>query len=572
MIIINIKHGHTKQYSFAMDANTAHEELIISDDLEDPAPPPPPPKKNCAVPFAVACCMVFVAGVAFNRGGAHAKSHSGITPSMAHMTLDVNTSADPCTNPWQFFCGGYIHRHADRRGALATFQMQIRESLTRALENDDTSSLMARVYRKCVSDPDPYVQKNITAMFLWQRGYTAKRLQFGRVVDGDKLDYAVQIDNDQIPYIIESNTESACSAQLLQIAAEVFYIDPPLRIIMYGEQDDVLCDALANRLNWNPLQWTVTYTPAVCFDYVAQLWPGRLSQMFLESNSEKVTHMSETIQTLFAEIQSTFVDRLRKASYNGLANKIESVTIETTFQMPLEMYDEINDGASIDDTFADLLRSQFEQEVHTTSLVNNMWDMRADVVNAYYNPLSNDMHITPAMLLYTAESRDTPALLYGRLGFVIAHEMAHAIDPSGIEYDKHGNRNRGSVLENENVNAYRGGVKCIESEFSTKGRTTGEDVADHIAIAVMKTVMQKLPSTAPLQLCSPQCVSFSSMAQFYTYFAQTWCSGNDNVDEEDVHSPGKVRVEHALSSANANSAFDCIDKTRAPNQCTLAGF
>ncbi len=68
------------------------------------------------------------------------------------------------------------------------------------------------------------------------------------------------------------------------------------------------------------------------------------------------------------------------------------------------------------------------------------WDMTPQTVNAYYNPMGNEIVFPAAQLLtpyFDANADD--ALNYGGIGSVIGHEMTHAFDDEGSRFDAHGN-------------------------------------------------------------------------------------------------------------------------------------
>ncbi len=70
------------------------------------------------------------------------------------------------------------------------------------------------------------------------------------------------------------------------------------------------------------------------------------------------------------------------------------------------------------------------------------WFMTPQTVNAYYNPLMNEI-VFPAAILqppfFDAEADD--AANYGAIGAVIGHEIGHGFDDQGSKYDGTGNLN-----------------------------------------------------------------------------------------------------------------------------------
>lgn len=72
----------------------------------------------------------------------------------------------------------------------------------------------------------------------------------------------------------------------------------------------------------------------------------------------------------------------------------------------------------------------------------NLWAMPASMVNAYYQPMNNQI-VFPAAILqepYYSLSQGRSAN-YGGIGAVIAHEISHAFDNNGAKFDEYGSLN-----------------------------------------------------------------------------------------------------------------------------------
>jgi endothelin-converting enzyme/putative endopeptidase len=69
----------------------------------------------------------------------------------------------------------------------------------------------------------------------------------------------------------------------------------------------------------------------------------------------------------------------------------------------------------------------------------SLWDMNAQEINAYYNPLMNQITFPAAILQppYFDPNAD-PAVNYGAIGAVIGHEIGHGFDDEGRHFDAHG--------------------------------------------------------------------------------------------------------------------------------------
>jgi putative endopeptidase len=70
---------------------------------------------------------------------------------------------------------------------------------------------------------------------------------------------------------------------------------------------------------------------------------------------------------------------------------------------------------------------------------HDQWDMTPQTVNAYNNPVFNEV-VFPAAILQPPffNNAADPAINYGAIGGVIGHEMTHGFDDQGRKYDAHG--------------------------------------------------------------------------------------------------------------------------------------
>jgi len=121
------------------------------------------------------------------------------------------------------------------------------------------------------------------------------------------------------------------------------------------------------------------------------------------------------------------------------------------------------------------------------------WFTTPSTVTAYYNPYANEI-VFPAGILqapYFDEAADD-ALNYGGIGMVIGHEMTHAFDDQGAQFDKNGNVNNWwTKTDYAKFNAKTKQVIDLYSSFTVldslhiKGAfTVGENTADIGGIAI----------------------------------------------------------------------------------------
>ncbi|MDF7638174.1 M13 family metallopeptidase [Lactobacillus sp. ESL0791] len=78
---------------------------------------------------------------------------------------------------------------------------------------------------------------------------------------------------------------------------------------------------------------------------------------------------------------------------------------------------------------------QLQQPVNTTT-----WEMPGDLVNACYDGQRNDLTFPAAILQKPYYNlHQSRAANFGGIGSVIAHEISHAFDNNGAQFDEHGN-------------------------------------------------------------------------------------------------------------------------------------
>lgn len=93
------------------------------------------------------------------------------------------------------------------------------------------------------------------------------------------------------------------------------------------------------------------------------------------------------------------------------------------------------------------------------------WQMTPQTVNAYYNPLFNEI-VFPAGILqppfynYKADE----AVNYGGIGAVIGHEISHGFDDQGSQFDGDGNLR--NWWEEEDLKKFKEKGKALADQFS----------------------------------------------------------------------------------------------------------
>ena len=126
--------------------------------------------------------------------------------------------------------------------------------------------------------------------------------------------------------------------------------------------------------------------------------------------------------------------------------KLDAITIKVGYPDEIEsIYDQliVADSSLLDNAqhftrlFVERMFSEWNKPVN-----KKRWGMSANIVNAYYSPSENEI-VFPAAILqapfYSLEQGS--AANYGGIGAVIAHEISHAFDNNGAQFDEVGNLN-----------------------------------------------------------------------------------------------------------------------------------
>jgi putative endopeptidase len=199
------------------------------------------------------------------------------------------------------------------------------------------------------------------------------------------------------------------------------------------------------------------------------------------------------------------------------------------------------------------------------------WGMTPQTVNAYYNPLQNEV-VFPAAILQPPffDPKADPALNYGGVGAVIGHEMLHGYDDQGSQFDAKGNyTNWWQASDKKGFEARTG--KLVQQfddyrsidDLPVKGELTlGENIADLGGLTVAYDALQKALADAGK---SPQekIDGYTQDQRFFINWATVW-RRNFNPEElkvrlnTDPHAPANFRAIGTPSNMPAfATAFQC---------------
>jgi putative endopeptidase len=191
------------------------------------------------------------------------------------------------------------------------------------------------------------------------------------------------------------------------------------------------------------------------------------------------------------------------------------------------------------------------------------WQMTPETVNAYFNPLQNEI-VFPAGILQPPffDMTMDDAVNYGGIGVVIGHEMTHGYDDQGRKYDADGNLN--DWWTKADAEAFDKRAQLVVDEYNqfeplpgkhVNGKLTlGENLADlggvHIAYEALERDLAKNPAKRKkIDGLTPE-------QRFFISFAQIWRTNIRDAEAErlltvDPHSPGQFRAYGPLLNVQA---------------------
>ena len=190
------------------------------------------------------------------------------------------------------------------------------------------------------------------------------------------------------------------------------------------------------------------------------------------------------------------------------------------------------------------------------------WGMTPQTINAYYNPLNNEI-VFPAGILQAPffDPNASDAENYGGIGVVIGHEMTHGFDDQGRNFDAKGNMV--NWWQPEDAEAFAKLAQGLVEQFNqvkvfddlnANGQyTLGENIADQGGLRVAHTAWldSQKKKGVDIKSDSARIDGFDPEQVFYMNFANLW-AGNIRDEEArrltllDVHSLGVNRVNVSL--------------------------
>lgn len=303
-----------------------------------------------------------------------------------------------------------------------------------------------------------------------------------------------------------------------------------------------------------------------------------VGQMYVEKYFPAAA--KERMVTLVQNLQASLGERINALDWMSDETKVKAQEKLSTFHVKIGYPDKWKDYTALevknDSYWANVNRAnvfEFNEMLAKAGkpVDKDEWLMNPQMVNAYYNPTTNEICFPAGILQYPFfDMNADDAFNYGAIGVVIGHEMTHGFDDQGRQYDKDGNLKDWWTEEDGKNFETRADVMTkyfdnieVAPGIRANGRfTLGENIADYGGLQVSFQAFRTATANAPLE----NKLGLTPEQRFFLAYANVW-AGNIRPEEilrrtkDDPHSLGKWRVDGALPHIPAwYEAFGITEK------------
>jgi len=305
---------------------------------------------------------------------------------------------------------------------------------------------------------------------------------------------------------------------------------------------------------------TIKMTEAVDRSLGEALGQLYVKKYFNEDAKKRVLDLVNNLQKSF-ENRINNLDWMSDSTKQKAKEKLYAITKKIGYPDKWRNYDKV----TIDKTtyFENVLSlSQNEYQYNLAKLNQPVdkteWGTTPSTVTAYYNPFYNEIVFPAGILQYPYfDFAADDAINYGGIGMVIGHELTHAFDDQGAQFDKDGNvKNWWTKGDYKRFNAKTKQVMDLYSSFAVldslhiKGALTlGENTADNGGVAIAYDAFKMTPQGKD----SIKIDGYTPDQRFFLSIARIWrVKTRDEFMRmylnTDPHSPAMWRVNGPLTN------------------------
>lgn len=283
-----------------------------------------------------------------------------------------------------------------------------------------------------------------------------------------------------------------------------------------------------------------------------------VKRYFNEDSKKRVLALVNNLQKSF-ENRINYLDWMSDSTKQKAKEKLYAITKKIGYPDKWRNYNQVEiNRTKYFENIHSLNQDDYRYELAKLNkpVDRTEWHTTPSTVTAYYNPSLNEI-VFPAGILqypYFDFSADD-AINYGGIGIVIGHEMTHAFDDQGAQYDKDGNVKNWWTKEDYSkfkqktqqlANLY-GSFTVLDTVHIKGALTLGENTADNGGVAITYDAFKMTPQgkdTVKIDGFTPDQRFFLSIARIWRVktrdaFLRTYVNTNP-------HSPAMWRVNGPL--------------------------
>lgn len=294
-----------------------------------------------------------------------------------------------------------------------------------------------------------------------------------------------------------------------------------------------------------------------------------IGQMYVKKYFPK--EAKDRMLNIVNNLKEALAERINENKWMTDATKAKAIEKLNAFRVKIGYPDKWRDYSALkienDSYYANILRANEFEINYRLSKINkpvdkDEWLMYPQIVNAYYNPSTNEICFPAAILqppFFDMNADD--AVNYGAIGVVIGHEMTHGFDDKGSQYDKDGNLS--NWWQEEDAEKFEQRTKVLVDYFNNievlpgihadGNFTLGENIADNGGLQVSYLAFTKALAKGEIQ---QEMDGFTPQQRFFIAYATVWANNIrdeeiKHLTKEDPHSLGKWRVNGTLPHIDA---------------------
>jgi putative endopeptidase len=294
-----------------------------------------------------------------------------------------------------------------------------------------------------------------------------------------------------------------------------------------------------------------------------------VKEYFTEDAKKRALELVNNLQQAFAARISK-LDWMSDSTKEKAKEKLFAITKKIGYPDKWRNYDNVN---IVKGKYFENLQSaaagnyQYDLAKLNKPVDKTEWFTTPSTVTAYYNPSANEI-VFPAGILQSPyfDNNADDALNYGGIGMVIGHEMTHAFDDQGAQFDKDGNVKNWWTKDDyakfkaktQQVVELYNSFKVLDTMHVKGAMTLGENTADIGGVAIAYDAFKLTKEghdSAKVGEFTPDQRFYLSIARIWRVkmkdeFLRLWINNNP-------HSPPMWRVNGPLmNSVHFYDAFN----------------